>query len=383
MNVHQAKGLEAPIVFLAGVSGGNNGSITQHVRRGQDGRNQLVSPVIDEGYHGINTGHAPLGWDYGRDAPFKDLEKAYVEAEEQRLHYVAATRAKNLLVVSCQLKKDKQFADKDGISGYSPWQDLAEQTKDAPLLAVPPASADVDGAGADNLVINGHTHQRVQAIARRSIERTTFTTVSKEKEGERSTLSHGEGYGKDFGTVVHKLMEGMINQRDSSTGRLGPLPERGTIRAMLPDPEFGKIGKEGDKSSSATPPPWQLVPVARRMLTGFRDSKLGQTLASTKTVYTEYPFTSHEKSPGDDSPNTLVRGTIDLVYRDANGWHIVDFKTDRITSAEAAAALDPDHAYRDQIRQYAGAWQALTGEPVASGSLWFTESGTRVYIDEK
>lgn len=376
MNVHQAKGLEAPVVFLAGIQGKNNGRVSRHVRRGQNDTDELVSPVIEEGYFNTKGTHPPLGWDSGQDPTFKDLEKSYNKAERQRLLYVAATRAQNLLVVSHTYTSTGKVAS-------SSWSELAKQMSDVSTLAIPPAS---DAEGSDSMTTfapGQHAEHRRERIAQKSAAGIAFTTVSKEKDGKNDTLSNGDGYGKTFGTVVHNLLEGMIDQRDTRTGHLGALPKDDVIRALLPDQrESSTIGGSDDASSLPNYTTRELVQAARRMLAGFRDSDLGQLIATSDTVYTEYPFTSHENSSTGDRPDTLVSGTIDLVYRDADGWHIVDFKTDRVASSEAAETLAPDHAYRDQIRQYADAWEALTGDPVASGSLWFTETGTRVFIDQ-
>ncbi len=52
----------------------------------------------------------------------------------------------------------------------------------------------------------------------------------------------------------------------------------------------------------------------------------------------------------------VLNGTIDLVYRAADGWRLIDYKTD----ADASANLH--ERYGDQIEQYRAAWQQTTGE---------------------
>jgi hypothetical protein len=39
-----------------------------------------------------------------------------------------------------------------------------------------------------------------------------------------------------------------------------------------------------------------------------------------------------------------------------------------------------DHKYADQVRQYADAWENLTGEKVASADLWFADSANKVDV---
>jgi ATP-dependent exoDNAse (exonuclease V) beta subunit len=52
---------------------------------------------------------------------------------------------------------------------------------------------------------------------------------------------------------------------------------------------------------------------------------------------------------------TLVEGVIDLAFREGAGWIVVDFKTDAVIAAQGA--------YAEQVRLYMDAVRAATGEP--------------------
>ena len=52
----------------------------------------------------------------------------------------------------------------------------------------------------------------------------------------------------------------------------------------------------------------------------------------------------------------LIEGTVDLAFEDAEGYTVVDFKTDR----EIEGALD---RYRRQVQIYAAAVASATGKP--------------------
>jgi len=74
-------------------------------------------------------------------------------------------------------------------------------------------------------------------------------------------------------------------------------------------------------------------------------------------------------TPGDLVP-VLVRGVVDLAFREPAGWVILDWKTDAArTPAELAARV---RHYAPQVRLYGGIWSRITGEPVTELGLFFT-----------
>jgi ATP-dependent exoDNAse (exonuclease V) beta subunit len=58
---------------------------------------------------------------------------------------------------------------------------------------------------------------------------------------------------------------------------------------------------------------------------------------------------------------TLIEGVVDLAFRDAGGWTVVDFKTD-------ARPGDHDH-YAAQLRLYCAAIEQATGAPARAALL--------------
>lgn len=66
---------------------------------------------------------------------------------------------------------------------------------------------------------------------------------------------------------------------------------------------------------------------------------------------------------------TLVHGTIDFLGRDANGWHIVDYKTDRLASA--ADMPERAKAYHLQMMAYAAAASRAGVAPLIDTTLLF------------
>ena len=101
LNVHKAKGLQANVVFLADpYDRYYDPSPTAYVQQSENGK-KLVQPVCD---YNANIKYAPAGWDQRFEAQAEQDDAA----EEHRLQYVAATRAKRLLVVSRYTGNEKR-----------------------------------------------------------------------------------------------------------------------------------------------------------------------------------------------------------------------------------------------------------------------------------
>ena len=93
-------------------------------------------------------------------------------------------------------------------------------------------------------------------------------------------------------------------------------------------------------------------------------------------MHPEYRFAHVRPAAGSD-PETVLRGTIDLLYRHEGEWSIIDFKSDKIDDPDAIErVLGPDHGYRAQVGAYVDAWRTLHGEPIQRAGLWFTDIST-------
>jgi ATP-dependent helicase/nuclease subunit A len=104
MNLHKAKGLEAPVVFLADPLREPTHDPDLHVDRTGKGMGFFVA-TQEKGEHKKEIVGIPLEWDR-----YAETEQKYREAEEDRLLYVATTRAKQLLVISRYLDKTEKGA---------------------------------------------------------------------------------------------------------------------------------------------------------------------------------------------------------------------------------------------------------------------------------
>ena len=67
---------------------------------------------------------------------------------------------------------------------------------------------------------------------------------------------------------------------------------------------------------------------------------------------------------------TIVSGVIDLVFLEAGGWVIVDYKTDTVEDEEGLAKLV--EYYRPQVEMYRRFWEETAKEKVCEAGLYFT-----------
>jgi len=83
----------------------------------------------------------------------------------------------------------------------------------------------------------------------------------------------------------------------------------------------------------------------------------------------------YEELGGVEHGEVLVQGVVDCCFREADGWVLMDYKTDRFRSFPDAIAK-----YGEQIRLYREALTELTGEPVKEAWLYLLQSGDSIEI---
>jgi ATP-dependent helicase/nuclease subunit A len=375
MNLHQVKGLEAPVVFLADPypESGTRHSPTQHVRRDESDLDEsdLVAPITKETPGGPKVSHPPLGWE--DEDGFEKIEEAHEAAEKKRLVYVAATRAERLLVVS-------EYHDGDEIKDGD-WAPLYGHMDDVPILE-PEATVGLNGQDSDSELpapdLERYRIERESAIDQAQRPSYQITNVSEERdeggEAQVSVLRDDEdGYGKTLGIGVHTLLEDLV-QRGLPSDRVSESKVQSHLQAA--QEQLQNTSEDRVEVTSED------IKTARAMVDRFLSSSLANKVKNASRVFAEYPLSSaHEELSANDGGKVddIRRGVIDLLYEDEAGWHIVDYKTDRVGDSGLPATLG-DHKYADQVRKYTDAWENLTGEKVASASLWFADSADKVDV---
>jgi ATP-dependent helicase/nuclease subunit A len=337
LNVHKAKGLEAPVVILADPYGGRHPKPpNEHVRREAG---EVVLPVYEQHRYHRTLRFAPQRW----ATEFQETEARYQWAEEQRLLYVAATRAEDQLIVS-RYRSPSWSEDKGYWAPLYPFLGEAsslEPPDDAPQFRPAPVAKD--------------TSSETMAARRAHAAQATYaTTTVTEAPSDADARARSGGYGKAFGRAVHRLFEHAIQHRPS-------VDSPGDLDAVL-----NRILSQHDAAHQAQ--------TARRMLASFLDSPLWAAVKSADVVHTEFPVAGVTNA---DLP-TLTDGTIDLLYRRDEAWHLIDFKTDRVASFDPAEWRT---AYKNQVQTYAQLWERATDAPIVQSGLWMADVGEMILID--
>lgn len=122
MNLHKAKGLEAPVVFLACPCGEFDHDATQYIDRSSNPATGHFTIFKKESAYQSKVIAQPPGWD-----KMSEREREFASAEKDRLLYVAATRPKQMLVISLYPEQPDKC----------PWTPLVEGLHELRELQVP------------------------------------------------------------------------------------------------------------------------------------------------------------------------------------------------------------------------------------------------------
>jgi ATP-dependent helicase/nuclease subunit A len=360
MNLHKAKGLEAPVVFLADPLTGQKPRVDIRVMRGQGRPEGFFCLARSWGDHGRDVLGVPTGWDAHEAA-----ELEYVKAEEERLRYVAATRARDLLVIG-------RYGGKAHGSQTPPWTSFDPFLGNTAELEIPvevssPAARPVDLGPRARAAAAEARAARLTGAARPSFAVEAVTAVA-HKEGvghpavTAARASEGADHGAAWGRLIHGLLEAAMRSGDglgeAALHRLATFlaAEEPSLRAHVAD----------------------AVQTVRRVM----ESEVWRRARAAPERHVEVPFavqvpTGELRGAAPDAPPvTVLQGVVDLAYRVDRGWELVDYKTDVI---EGDLAPWVEH-YTPQVRLYARHWAAITGEPVTRAGLFFTRPNRLVWL---
>jgi ATP-dependent helicase/nuclease subunit A len=345
MNLHKAKGLEAPVVFLADPVRGWPDTVSVRVVR--DGLSALGYFELSRSWdnHGRTLIARPAEWEN-----HQEHERVFLEAEQRRLLYVAATRARDLLVVSRPAKAGKS---------NRPWQMLEPYLAKAPKLAIPPVLTPPAPALPD-LSIRAQTAAQTAREARLQ----TLSEPSWQVESVTGTAHRAGPYG-------HPLQEGRTREPDTGMA-WGSL-----IHFLL---EHAMRGPHRDRAHLERVAKWfafdkperrRVIPEALDTVERVMAADFWREAMAAEERAVEVPFAARVEVAG--AAPMLLHGVIDLAFKTAEGWALIDYKTDQL-----GAGIDQLVArYAPQIRAYADHWSGQLGAPTRAGLHFIRNAETR------
>ncbi len=406
MSIHKSKGLEFPVVFLCGLCHKFNMS-------------DLREPVLCDQKLGLGLMVA----DNQKRVRYQSVAKRAIAesmraesiSEELRVLYVAMTRARDRLVMTCAMKKPenklREIANRlpaDGgkllcmeanchadwiltaamqrieagafhaaggrpeqlkISDY-PWKiDLVqvnEVEKSAPALTqtvsqFPEESVNALRAG---LAFRYDHEPATQAPSKQTAtgrkgrmrdEEAMEDTKDSQRElraWRKPTFRGGQKSGKAYGNAIHSAMQFI---------RYEACTDESAISA-----ELARLVEQGYLTQEAG----EMVPAGA--LAAFFASPIGEKLRSGTPHIREFKFSilddGTKYGDGLEGEQVLFQGVVDCALLEEDGITVVDFKSDHVTESTLPQAVS---RYRMQLETYADALERIFEKNVKAKYLYF------------
>jgi ATP-dependent helicase/nuclease subunit A len=378
MTVHKAKGLEFPLVVIADAAhsgGGWSGPV-------------YVAPdlgvVLDltEAIPGSKTNAHPAAY---RLAAWHDA--LLDEAEERRLLYVAATRAREKLIVSGHVKISWAKADPGRLSlgGWLSWLGEVIGLDEVRLSAVPtaPQVLDLPWGSAPLTCVLHPLQEGTAAIEEISADLETTAIQADLVPGDLIaplvTIEEPESDEKtqDRESDPPPRVWRIVPRTQRPTGPawvVGTLVHEALRRWRFPDlPDFEPFLRPYALQAGLIDPAEisRTIGEARRLLARFQAHSLYAEMSAAER-YHEVPYCASLE----DSCKT---GIVDALYRSDGRWTLVEFKTDEIRDPTALDEHISDKGYDQQVQTYTAALTQLLGQQPRA-LLVFLNCGREVQV---
>ncbi|MBO0703277.1 MAG: PD-(D/E)XK nuclease family protein, partial [Candidatus Dormibacteraeota bacterium] len=355
MTIHGAKGLEFPIVALANLANGpvnERGAIPSEREHFLDFSVGAMTKARHGRYETPNYEAASMG------------EQRSSEAERLRLLYVAATRARDHVLIPCVSGRNAARHLLAELVHALPDDPALVARVDLDSLSAPAAELpqwemvgeeEVAAAGTEGLEWR-ERRRRLLGVGAREREITTAssreratTPLAAEVATFEAALVISEGPPIPVGDAVHLVMERVT------------LPGAGDLETIAED-----VCLEGDIASELD----DVVSMCRACL---RADCVRRALAGGG-YWREVPFAVDRGGEG-----ALTTGRVDLVHRDGDELVVIDYKTDRDVSEETAEEYTRRH-HAGQAEVYQQALAQGSGVPVREVVFVYCRAGVQVTL---
>ncbi len=406
MSIHKSRGLEFPVCIIAGCGRrfvGERGDVALNSKLGfgvklRDDRTGVKYPNIV------------------RDSVILENEKNSA-SEELRIFYVAMTRAREKLIfVSTVQNPDKamtklcsMIGEGDKLPAFAV-RSVSSIAQWLMYCALRHPSADNirDRIGVDSTVISRNSftpwnvriieslpedaRDREEEITEPEVDETLLASL-KEKLAFRYPY---EGINRIPAKVTASALAGeeesLILPRPSFMSGMGLTPaERGTaLHAYMQFCDFEKAAADPEAELHRLVDNGYITPdqgkaVSLRGVRSFLDSRLGQRIRCSGTVFKEQRFTVNipaymlPDAPSEELGDTqvILQGAIDCWFEEDGKLYIIDFKTDAVKEMKELA-----DRYTLQLLLYRKALEELIDKPVGGCYIYSLRLGDYIAVDQ-
>jgi len=338
-NLHKVKGLQAPVVILAEPCAKKRPSVKYVDRKNK----KVYFSDLSETVNKMDISYCSSNL-YDAQMNAASEEK---KSERGRLEYVAATRAEAVLLIG---KPEESMAE----TQENPWSHLSQDKEVEDYETIDQKEKKPNKKNFEEILNDTYVSDikessndasyeiKNPSLARRTrpVNNNVDSVVETDEDHSNKTL---------IGTLVHRLLECIVKSKNKYSF----------------DDLMKKINDEYRPSEDYSP----LLKSVYEHFTngGYPQSTddapqdLLKVLLNAEDVMCELPF-AYKTDNGKD----IVSGTIDLLYKDDKGWHIVDYKTnleDNIKKLE--------EEYEIQLNTYAKAFKNFSnGEPLVDVHIY-------------
>ncbi|WP_432354658.1 helicase-exonuclease AddAB subunit AddA [Sporosarcina sp. A2] len=121
----------------------------------------------------------------------------------------------------------------------------------------------------------------------------------------------------------------------------------------------------------------------RETIVQFTGSSVAQRILQATRVFKELPFTYAYDS--EDGDSQILQGIADCLFEEADGWVLLDYKTDRLTGrfdSQEQTDKEMQKRYRMQLSLYKDAIESITHVTIKEMLLYLFDEGRELQIQE-